>query len=157
GGSGHAELTGEGTWRITESSVPHDGPLPFFSMPFDVAVQSPQTWTFKFARPTVRGDEDDPLRPVLFTLLEGVNGTVTTDERGLASKLSLQPSPLDAEHARDATKIQVGSYYVLEVVRSAFMHLLVPFPAEAVGIGASWQVERPATRGSLTYLEVGTF
>src|SRR5688572_18825271 len=96
GATGHAELKGSGVWRITQTSTPSGGPLPELSTPFDVTVQSPQSWTFKFARATATGpDVDADPTSAIAARLEGVSGTVTTDDRGLASKLSVRPSPLD--------------------------------------------------------------
>jgi hypothetical protein len=130
---GHAELTSAGEWKVQGEPMP----LPEQSLPFDVKVDKPGQWSFRLA--------------------EGVSGTVTVDDRGLAQAVAVYPPATDLQHQADATKISVGSYYAMETVRTAFMHVLTPLPAEAVGPGAVWQVERPTTRGAVTYTEVATF
>ncbi len=158
-GAGAAELTGAGSWYITVAAGRSGGPLPSISTPFEVTVESPTLWSFSFqaASATGEGLTQDPVTPLIMKAIEGVHGQVTVDDRGLASKLAIFPSSSDSQHRDDVNKIEMASYYAMQMARTAFMHHVVPFPGEPVGLGAVWKVERPQTRGMISYLEVATY
>jgi hypothetical protein len=155
-----AALDADGTWRMHSGQGNANATLPALSTPFHLTVETPSQWGFRFSAASSKnapGMEDDVVTARTMEALDGVNGTVTLDDRGVPLKLSIYPSQTDPLHQKDLTQIEVRSYYAMELARTAFMHLCTPFPTEAVGIGASWQLERPQTRGSISYVEVDTF
>jgi hypothetical protein len=155
-----ASFESEGSWRIVNTHGTQTATLPTLSTPFHVTVSTPEQWTFRFQPGGVKaakGSQADVVAEQTVQALDGVNGTVTFDDRGLAQKLSISPSPADPQHQQNDTQIEVRSYYAMEMARTAFMHLCTPFPSEPVGLGAVWEVERPQTRGSISYTEVTRF
>jgi len=159
GGEGQLDLEGSGQWRVKTSSNEANAPLPSLMIPFRYSVDSATQFSFEFQEARASGptaDQDHATAGILMAL-QGVAGNVEFDARGLAQKVSIRPSPLDPEFARDQKKVTVGTHYALELARSAFMHLLTPLPEQPIGVGASWQVERPQTRGTVSYTEVATF
>jgi hypothetical protein len=158
--SADATFDSGGSWRIVNTQGTQSATLPTLSTPFHVTVAAPEQWTFRFqagGAKTANGAAADVLAEQTVQALDGVNGTVTFDDRGLAQKLAIYPSPTDPQHQQNEAQIEVRSYYAMEMARTAFMHLCTPFPSEPVGLGAVWEVERPATRGSISYTEVTRF
>ncbi|MBL8954848.1 MAG: hypothetical protein JNK82_28985 [Myxococcaceae bacterium] len=159
GAQGALDLAATGRWRVKTSNSEANTELPNLSTPFSYAVVSPGQFSFEFQEATSKGagSENDNATQGIISALKGVRGSVELDARGLAQKLSIMPSPLDAEFSQDSTRVTVGSHYALELARSAFMHVLTPLPDEPIGIGGSWQVERPQTRGTVSFTEVATY
>ena len=159
GGTGQLTLEAGGRWRLKTSSNQANTQLPSLDIRFTYSVDAPDRFSFEFLTATATGSgaENDLATQGVLAALQGVSGTVQFDARGLAQKLSIRPSANDPEFSQDNRKVTVGTHYALEVARSAFMHLFTPFPDEPLGIGGTWQIERPQTRGTISYTEVATF
>ncbi len=158
-GQGGFSLEASGRWRVKTSSGEATSMLPDLLLPFTYTVEAPAKVVFEFGDAKVTGPRasQEAATQAILDQLEGVRGSVQFDARGLAQSLSIMPSPNDPEFARDTSKVTVGTHYALEIARSAFMHLFTPLPDEPIGVGASWRVERPQTRGTISYTEVATF
>lgn len=158
-GEGSFTLEAGGRWRMKTSSAEATSELPSLSLPFSYTVEAPTKFAFEFGAAQVTGPRagQEAATQAILDLLKGVRGTVQFDARGLAQSVSIIPSANDPEFARDFNKVTVGTHYALELGRSAFMHLLTPLPEEPIGVGATWRVERPQTRGTISYTEVATF
>lgn len=159
GGAGQLTLDAGGRWRMKTSSNEANSELPNIAISFTYTVDGPDKFSFEFVTATASGARvaNDLATQGVLAALQGVRGNVQFDARGSPLKLSIMPSANDAEFSQNSQKVTVGTHFALEVARSAFMHLFTPFPDEPLGIGGTWQIERPQTRGSVSYTEVATF
>ena len=91
----------------------------------------------------------------LVTALEGSSGILTLDPKGVIFGVYLKPGPLD--HAAQGGGMENRTMMALEMGKGLVTLIEVPLPEEAIGIGGRWQVERVATRGALSIIQVTTF
>jgi len=106
----------------------------------EVAENGDITSTFET---TEAGGADGPLPPMyqgMFDGLVGMSGTTVMTNRGLTRKADMQ-LPADAD---PMIRQQVES------IEENMTQMSAPFPAEAVGVGAKWEVKQRITSGGIT-------
>jgi hypothetical protein len=103
-----------------------------------VASNGDITYELRFLESSV--EEDPEVLPQIsealkasLTKTKGMSGTATMSSRGLSKGLDVQ-----APEGADAQTRQA-----IEQMKQSFANLSVPFPSEAVGLGAKWQVKMP--------------
>lgn len=90
----------------------------------------------------------------MITALEGSTGTLLTDTQGVISQIFLKAGPTDKAAAG---MMENRTIYAMEMGKGILSLLEVPLPAESIGVGGRWQVERIATRGALSIVQFTTF
>ena len=157
---GVLDTTSGGTWRVADQAADNHTTMPTISVPIQVTVTSPGTLNYRLlacTAATAKGEPTDVVTASLVDVAEGVAGSLKLSAQGVASEVNVYPGPKDSQHREDPKTIERRSQYAMEMVRTLLTHAFIPLPAEPVGLGARWQVERHTARGTLTYLEVATY
>jgi hypothetical protein len=100
------------------------------------------------------GQPPDTTTGHLLTALDGSSGVLATDARGVISQIVLKPGPSDKA---TGGMLENRTLYATEMGKGILSLLVVPLPEEPIGVGGRWQVERLATRGPLSFIQVTTF
>lgn len=151
-------VTAWGDWKMTAPAASSDSTFPVMKTPLRLTPHNVGV-EFLWLSPSFTGPPPGSgLERVTRTMLDGLErsgGVFATDARGVISKFALRPGPNDT--ALDAGTMQKRSLYALQMGRGMIALLDVPLPEEPVGVGARWQVERIAVRGTLSFVQVTTF
>lgn len=89
--------------------------------------------------------------------MDGVAGWIPTDNRGAMLGLMIHPGTKDEKFAGNHRTVEMRSAMGMEVARGLLTRLTVPFPVEAIGKKAKWDVRRYVVRGQIQYDELAHF
>jgi hypothetical protein len=108
-----------------------------------VAANGDIAYSVEFTKASIDGAADNPVAmgmQAAIGAMVGVKGTAVISNRGVSKSLSL-----GADKAGDPTASQA-----FDQVKSAVEYLVVPFPEEAIGVGARWEARYGVEMGGMT-------
>lgn len=148
-------ITADGAMEVTRSSGSTRLPFPTLTLPIALLPVS-KGISFEWQKPTFTTVPEDHQTGHIMTALEKSRGLlqVADDGRGVIANILLTPGPSD-KGTQGA--METRSILATEMGKGILALLEVPLPAEPIGVGGRWQVERIAVRGIVTLRQFTTF
>jgi hypothetical protein len=151
-------IVASGEWRMSNAAASSSTPFPVMSTPVRLTPAKglvDYKWLKASFTGAPAGTRLEEMTRQLLEGLEGSGGVYSADGQGAISRFLLHPGGNDPYV--DAGTLQQRSLYALQMGRALIALVDVPLPAEDIGIGAKWQVERIAVRGTMSFVQVTTF